>query len=870
MPIPQEPGLSIAMDVTGPFPRDRLGHDGILTVVDQLSKYARFLPCKYYSTAPELARLLHTGWIYGHGLPEDIVRDRDTRFMSAFWTALMQEFGTKMKPSSARHPQTDGQTERAHQTAQMMLRTLIRPDQKDWVDRLPDIEFAYNTSVPLALPLSSGSTGNCWLKPTRICKRLRMQQQANRHREPRPIRAGDLVWVSAKEFALKQEVSRKLLPKWFGPWPVTSAAGDEPDGPSFVINIPPHLTVHPVFHASKLATYTPTKSDDFPGRRSQDPPMDGHQEVDHVITDRKYGSKPRQYKVTFKACDRDHTRWISGADLKASAPLIYAHYEKQRLAQEASQPAPPTRTVVPPSDRQLRPCRSLKCSPSYGAQSSRSQGYNLGTVKEQAVQQFIKEPNTIRSWLRTLEQTAIRTRKGAQTDNKRTLEDVGDKGNQEGLKKRKATEAGGREGASTPPTEIEEEGKATDARGTDSEQGGEGSSVEGGSSTTGSEEGSTQSLQWLREYVDKVKREREHAFDIRAACLKHTERSQTSGKKGLLGGVGISNNQFDAFRKVKAEEPSEYTVFRYAEKKRAREQGPKDKDRTVPESKDEFQDLRPRKWKSGKNQKKKNPDTMQADSPEDSEHTLLEKEAAVVLAQTDELKKLNEEYASEFITISHIARDQAPLVVETAQSSRLTLMNIRPLIAARYMEKIEEWQIATDVSFQIPCFEEGQNVADILREKLVKSGILEWDGDLDPVAYPADWDKFYRSEGSDDDLQGWQSDMEKEDAQGSELDKSNEEREGFSQTEYQGTKLGKGIGRTAEREGSGDDPMGEDTWGGVPSQATSPRTTVMPNHGIQPKWRRSKDWRMRGGVRKTGETKGLLLGVGTLTVWGMS
>ncbi|GBG67986.1 hypothetical protein CBR_g1105 [Chara braunii] len=34
MPIPREPGLSIALDVTGPFPRDRLGHDGILTVVD--------------------------------------------------------------------------------------------------------------------------------------------------------------------------------------------------------------------------------------------------------------------------------------------------------------------------------------------------------------------------------------------------------------------------------------------------------------------------------------------------------------------------------------------------------------------------------------------------------------------------------------------------------------------------------------------------------------------------------------------------------------------------------------------------------------------------------------------------------------------
>ncbi|GBG65022.1 hypothetical protein CBR_g49091 [Chara braunii] len=67
--------------------------------------------------------------------------------------------------------------------------------------------------------------------------------------------------------------------------------------------------------------------------------MDGHQEVDRVITDRKYGSKPQQYKVTFKACDPDDTRWISGADLKASAPLIYAHYERQTLAQDP--PLPP-------------------------------------------------------------------------------------------------------------------------------------------------------------------------------------------------------------------------------------------------------------------------------------------------------------------------------------------------------------------------------------------------------------------------------------------------------------------------------------------------------------------------------------------------
>ncbi|GBG73904.1 hypothetical protein CBR_g17618 [Chara braunii] len=334
LPIPRAPRLSIVMDVTGPFPLDRLGHDGILTVVDHLSKYARFFPCKYHAAAPELARLLHTSWITNQGVPEDIVSDRDTRFMSAFWTSLMAESGMTMKPSSDRHPQTDGQTERAHQTTQMMLRMLIRPDQKDWVDRLPDIEFAYNTSVHPAIcvtPFELHHGG----ENARIFADLLLPQAADIDIPCSPA----------------SDISRKLLPKWSGPREVTFAVRDDPAGPSFVINIPTHLTVHRVFHASKLAVYTPPSTDEFTGRRSQDPPsMDGHQEVDRVIT---HGNKPMQFKVTFKQCAPDNTQWFSSADLQTSAPLIFADYEKRRLAKEAARPSRP----IPVSDRQLRPRR---------------------------------------------------------------------------------------------------------------------------------------------------------------------------------------------------------------------------------------------------------------------------------------------------------------------------------------------------------------------------------------------------------------------------------------------------------------------------------------------------------------------------------
>ncbi|GBG63973.1 hypothetical protein CBR_g39978 [Chara braunii] len=323
LPVPLRRREAIAMDIIGPFPKHKTGVDGILTVVDQLTKFATFLPCRYHAKTPELAKVLYAGWIRTKGYPKEIVCDRDTWFMSDFWLALIKRWGSSLKPSSSRHPQTDGQTERAHQTAQVLLRTLIRPDQKDWVELLPDVELAYNSSIHPAIEMSpfefehgSPVTSSLDTIIPRTAKsddhllflhpmqellvkardqmaktQQRMSQQANRQRLPCPFCADDLVWVSAAEFSLEQDISHKLLPKWMGPWPIVAPDGDAPEGPSFTIQVPAHLPDYPVFHCSKLALYTPVEHDDFPERRLQDPPsMDGFQEVGDIISQRRYGT----------------------------------------------------------------------------------------------------------------------------------------------------------------------------------------------------------------------------------------------------------------------------------------------------------------------------------------------------------------------------------------------------------------------------------------------------------------------------------------------------------------------------------------------------------------------------------------------------
>ena len=63
-----------------------------------------------------------------HGVPKEIISDRDSRYLSRFWRRLHESIDTKVKFSTAYHPQTDGQSERTIQTLEDLLRAYVM----DW------------------------------------------------------------------------------------------------------------------------------------------------------------------------------------------------------------------------------------------------------------------------------------------------------------------------------------------------------------------------------------------------------------------------------------------------------------------------------------------------------------------------------------------------------------------------------------------------------------------------------------------------------------------------------------------------------------------------------------------------------------------
>jgi hypothetical protein len=145
--IPANRGERINIDIITKPPVTTKGNGTIITIVDGLTKRVHWIAASETGlTAEHFAQICTDNYIRNRGVPGAIVADRDVRFTSDFWTALMKIMGTKLRYSTTFHPQADGLAERANGTVHTFLRAYAADNLQEWDQHLELAESTYNSS----------------------------------------------------------------------------------------------------------------------------------------------------------------------------------------------------------------------------------------------------------------------------------------------------------------------------------------------------------------------------------------------------------------------------------------------------------------------------------------------------------------------------------------------------------------------------------------------------------------------------------------------------------------------------------------------------------------------------------------------------
>ncbi|KAJ9530991.1 hypothetical protein QJQ45_001002 [Haematococcus lacustris] len=360
LPVPQHRWEQVSMDLITQLPSTAAGHDAIVVFVDRLTKMIHAVPTTTTVSASILARTFFDHVFRLHGLPKVIVSDRDPRFTSTFWTELFRLTGTHLNMSTANHPQTDGQTERANRTLEDMLRNFVSPYHDDWDTHLTAAEFAYNSSTHAAtgftpFHLNSGQEPHTPLSlsaPTpdhapaekesapAFLQRMaadisvakhhlhnaqeRATKYANAKRQDHVFKVGDQVYLADSFFTHAQiaqsaanHATRKFSPIQHGPFRVLEVVTPV----ALRLEFPPvWKSIHPVVHVSHVKVHN-DGSAMFPTRNPAPPPepeiIDGEAHF-HVQEFRKHRFLRGQLQLLVKWLGHpDHEScWLPLAQLQ--------------------------------------------------------------------------------------------------------------------------------------------------------------------------------------------------------------------------------------------------------------------------------------------------------------------------------------------------------------------------------------------------------------------------------------------------------------------------------------------------------------------------------------------------------------------------
>lgn len=256
--ITSRPNQMLGVDIMGPLPRSTQQNEYLLVFVDYYSKWVEFFPMRQanaQSVAVIFRREILTRW----GVPDFILSDRGTQFISSVFKNVCEKWGVTQKLTTAYHPQTN-MTERVNRTVKSMIASYVDDNHSKWDQFLPEMRFAMNTAIqettgvtPAELQIGRKLHGPmdkilhgqnlipdntsydvvCHIQQLKSqvqenCRRAQQRQLRNYNKKRREagFKNKDRVWLrNFPQSSAQHKFSAKLAPKWKGPYRVLKQLG---------------------------------------------------------------------------------------------------------------------------------------------------------------------------------------------------------------------------------------------------------------------------------------------------------------------------------------------------------------------------------------------------------------------------------------------------------------------------------------------------------------------------------------------------------------------------------------------------------------------------------------------------------------------
>lgn len=151
--IATTPFQKLYVDIVGPInPVSEKGNAYILTCNCSLTKYVVAVPMADFTAFTTAKNLVHSVFLK-YGLPEILVTDNGTNFISETMKEVNKLFKIKKIFTTPYHPQSN-QIERFHRTLGNYMKAFVQKEQSMWCEYIDFAVFAYNSSYNISTGFS--------------------------------------------------------------------------------------------------------------------------------------------------------------------------------------------------------------------------------------------------------------------------------------------------------------------------------------------------------------------------------------------------------------------------------------------------------------------------------------------------------------------------------------------------------------------------------------------------------------------------------------------------------------------------------------------------------------------------------------------